>query len=169
MSGTWTHGYAIADFTRDLIRDNLKSSMGLKYVAVGSLAHHVMNAALSSDVPFVMVDISEPAPQDVSTFQNLETRYRLRVLYVRRFASGEDAHKDKMQALETIANYLQDSQGLLCGRGSGALSLTAGLPSNMRLDGMEYVAAEEELFEGLQQNLVAAAVNFLVWVESTGS
>jgi len=175
--GNWVHGYAIADFTRDLLHalynstdGTAKATLSVKYVSVGNLAHHVMNAALSSDLPFIMVDIADPAPQDVSTLQNLETRYRVRVLFVRKFASGEDAHKDKMQGLEVIANALQDNQAKFLARaGSGNISLTGGAPINMRLDGLEYVAPEEDLFEGVQQNIVASAVSFLIHIDSAGS
>jgi len=143
--------------------------MGLKYVSVGNLSKLVMNTALSSDVPFVMVDIEEPSPQDLATMQSLQTMYRIRVVYMRQFASGEEAHKDKMEALETLANYLQDSQGLFHGIGTGALSLTAGQVVNMRLDGLEYVAPEQGALEEAGQNLLVSALNVLVVVESSGS
>ena len=167
--GTWTHGYDIVDWTRDLIYDNLKTDMGLKYVSVGSLAQHVMNAALSSDVPFVMVDIVEPAPQDVTTFQELETRYQIRILYIRRFASGEEAAKGKMEAIEQLANYIQDSQLLFHGQGTDALSLTEGEVTNMRLNGLEYTPPEQGLLNEAGQKLLAAAFNVLIHVQSKGS
>ena len=168
--GTWVHGYDICDWVRDLIYDNLKSSMGLKYVSVGSLADHVMNTALSNDVPFVMVDIVEPSPQDALHLGGaIETMYNVRVVYVWQFSTGEEAAKEKMEAIETIANYLQDSQGLLCGTGTGALSLTGGLVMNARLNGMEYVAAESELLAEARMNLQASACNLLVHVDGSGS
>ena len=171
MTEYWTHGSDIMDYIRDLIDTNLKTSMGLVFVSVGKLYQIAASATMTSNVPCVLVSIDDETPIDAAEVGlDLIAHYPIRIVYVRKFADSEEVEKTKANAIETIANYLMEKRHNIGGdTGSGDMSLTGGLVTNVRLASMEYTAPEGAEEMVLNKSLVVAACTLLVTVISTGS